>query len=120
MAHPDDEVRPYPLFRGATRIPLWFGMPVAPMFIAIALVGAGAMLSHRLWVWLAMVPIGFVMRQIVKYDDRAFRIRGLWIDTKLRNFRSRKVWKASSYSPVSYRPEHRQTLLDRLRSRAGR
>lgn len=121
MAGPDDEFRPYPLFRGATRVPLWFGVPVVPMVFAFAIVMSGFMLWHRPLIGLVvMIPIALIMRAIVKYDDRAFRIWGLWFETKARNFRLRKFWQASSYSPVSYKPDYRQSILDRLRSRSGR
>lgn len=93
---------PYPLFRGATRVPLYFGMPVIPGLMALSGIGAIALLSHRLWVWGFLIPILLAMRIIVKYDDRAFRIWGLWLDTKARNFRHRRFWQASSYTPVSY------------------
>lgn len=117
----DDEPQPYPLFRGAARVPLWFGVPVVPMVFAFAIVMSIFMLWHRPLIGLVvMIPVALIMRGIVKYDDRAFRIWGLWFETKARNFRLRKFWQASSYSPVSYRPEHRPSLFDRIHRRSGR
>lgn len=68
------------------------------MFIVVA-VGA---LTYSIWLWILAPVFWFIMAQITKYDDKAFRIWWLWIDTKLRN-RNKGFWGASTYSPTNYR-----------------
>jgi type IV secretion system protein VirB3 len=94
------EYKPYPLFKGATRIPLIMGVPVMAGLTAFGVVAAMAML-FSLWWWLLLLPVWFAMSRIVKSDDRAFHVWSLWFETKFRN-RNKKFWGASSYSPVRY------------------
>lgn len=96
-----NEPTPFPLFKGCTRVPTIAGVPMIPaifMFIAVASV---AMLVS-MWCWLLVLPAWVVMAQITRHDDRAFRIVGLWFETKLRN-RNQKFWGASSYARAQYR-----------------
>jgi type IV secretion system protein VirB3 len=96
-----EEVSPFPLFKGATRVPTIAGVPMIPlifMFIGVAVV---AMLVSMWW-WGLLPPAWFVMAQITRHDDKAFRIWGLWFETKFRN-RNKGFWGASSYSTARYR-----------------
>lgn len=77
-------------------------IPLMFMFIAVAVI---AMLVS-LWWWALVIPLWFLMAQITRNDDKAFRIWGLWIDTKWRNG-NKGFWGASTYSPVSYRKRRR-------------
>lgn len=89
-------VEPILLFKGATRAATFFGVPVMPLLVAFTLI-ASLSLVLSIWCWLIFLPVGFVMAQITKYDDRAFRILGLCLDTRLRN-RNKSFWQASSYA----------------------
>ncbi|EJF80492.1 type IV secretion system protein VirB3 [Bartonella doshiae] len=91
----------FPLFKGATRVPTVWGVPMMPLIFMVISVAAVAM-TINIFLWLIAVPLWFIMVQITKNDDKAFRIWWLWIDTKLRN-RNKKFWGASSYSPSNYR-----------------
>jgi type IV secretion system protein VirB3 len=95
-----DDYKPYPLFKGATRIPLFFGVPVMAGLFTFGFVAALAML-FSLWFWVLLPILWFSMRLVIKSDDRAFTIWSLWFETKFRN-RNKKFWGASSYSPVRY------------------
>lgn len=91
----------FPLFKGATRVPTIWGVPMIPLiFMAIGV--AIIALTINIFCWLFAPPLWFVMAQITKNDDKAFRVWGLWFDTKFRN-RNKGFWGASSYSPFDYR-----------------
>jgi len=96
------EPEPFPLFKGATRIPTVAGVPLIPLMLMIVVVASLAML-FSLWYWALALPSWFIMAQITKNDDRAFRIWGLWFETKCRNSFSSSFWNASSYSKADYR-----------------
>lgn len=90
----------FPLFKGATRIPTVFSVPIIPLFSMLIIIAIIAM-SVSLLCWL-IAPIGwFVMAAITKHDDRAFRIWGLWFETNWRNGNG-SIWQASSYSKSNY------------------
>ncbi|WP_455477902.1 type IV secretion system protein VirB3 [Bartonella sp. B10] len=91
----------FPLFKGATRVPTIFGVPMMALMVMVIGVAIVAM-TINIFLWLIAPPLWFIMVQITKNDDKAFRIWGLWIDTKFRN-RNKSFWGASSYSPSNYR-----------------
>ena len=109
MASPN-ELEPYPLFQGATRVPTILGVPMIPLLVMSMGVGVVALSLNIFW-WGLWPVFCFVMAQITKSDDNAFRILWLWIDTKLLNglFNgSKKFWGASTYSPIHYRKSPRK------------
>ncbi|EMM4514120.1 VirB3 family type IV secretion system protein [Salmonella enterica] len=99
------ELEPYPLFKGATRVPTTWGVPMMPllyMTIFVALIA----LNVNIFCWALWPVLWWIMAQITKTDDKAFRIWGLFFDTKVRNGLfggSYSFWDASSYSPNDYR-----------------
>lgn len=95
----------FPLFKGATRTPLFMGVPLMPLIFGVFIVFIPAMLLSLFW-WALLIPIYGAMRWLVKHDDKAFSIWGLWIDTALRN-RNKAFWKASSYAPATYHKRNR-------------
>ncbi len=92
---------PFPLFKGATRVATFWGVPMMPLMVMFIVVAVGA-LTLSIWLWILAPVFWFIMSQITKNDDKAFRIWWLWIDTKLRN-RNKGFWGASTYSPTNYR-----------------
>lgn len=96
----------FPLFKGATRTPMFMGVPFVPLIFAVFVVFTLAM-TISIFCWLLLIPAVFVERQIVKHDDKAFSVWGLWIDTKLRN-KNKRFWKASSYAPAVYRRQRKK------------
>jgi type IV secretion system protein VirB3 len=91
----------YPLYKGATRLPTVGGVPTMALLTMLICVASIAML-FSLWLWLFAPAFWFLMAQITKHDDKAFRVWWLWLDTKLRN-RNKAFWGASTYSRVDYR-----------------
>lgn len=92
---------PYPLYKALVRAPTVFGVPMMPLIFMSMGVAICALLIN-IFLWLLWIPLCFIMAQITKYDDKAFRIMGLWIDSKLLN-KNKKFWGASSYSPRNYK-----------------
>lgn len=90
-----------PLFKGCTRSATIAGVPMIPLILMLIAVAALAM-KVSLWCWGLAVPFWFVMAQITKTDDKAFRIWGLWFETKFRNG-NKSFWGASSYSPANFK-----------------
>jgi type IV secretion system protein VirB3 len=101
----DDEIKPFPLFKGATRVPTFFGVPTMPLLASVSAVAIIAMWVS-LWCWLLVIPVVVIMRLITRHDDRAFSIWWLWFDTKFRN-KNKPFWGGSTYSPTDYRPGRR-------------
>lgn len=95
---------PFPLFKGATRVPTFLNVPMIPLLFMFIFVASLAML-FSLWCWLLGLPLWFIMAQITKNDDQAFRIWWLWFDTKWRNRSS--FWQASTYSKLDYKKGRR-------------
>lgn len=97
-------MRPFPLYKGATRAAVVWGVPLVPlvgMVIGVAMVS----LALGLWWWGLVVPLWLLMAQVTKTDDRAFRILGLWLETKWLNRLRLELsagggdfWGASSYA----------------------
>ncbi|MBV6800008.1 type IV secretion system protein VirB3 [Xanthomonas euvesicatoria] len=96
----------FPLFKGATRTPMFMGVPLLPLILAVFFVFIVAM-TVSIFCWALLIPIIFVMQQIVKHDDKAFGTWGLWIDTKLRNT-NKRFWNASSYAPATYKRKRKK------------
>lgn len=91
-----------PLFKGCTRPPMLFGVPMVPL---AAVCGAVIILS----VWTSflllglLVPLILTMRQMTKSDDQQFRLTGLKLLFRLVNYNHNgKFWKASAYSPFAF------------------
>lgn len=65
-----------PLFKGATRPPCVFGVPIRPFVAA-----SGGAFLLGLWTWppaaLSAVPIILLMRAVTKEDDQKFRALGI-------------------------------------------
>lgn len=98
----------FTLFKGATRTPMFMGVPFVPLIISVFVVFAIAM-TVSIFCWLLMIPVVYVLRQIVKHDDKAFSIWGLWIETKLRN-KNKSFWNASSYAPATYKRNRKKNV----------
>jgi type IV secretion system protein VirB3 len=90
------------LFKGATRPPMLFGVPLVPLLVV-----GGVVLLLSMWIslflGLALPPLFFLMKYIAKTDDRQFHL--LWLRFYFRVFHfnyTRRFWGASVYSPFSF------------------
>jgi type IV secretion system protein VirB3 len=97
-------MEPFPLYKGATRAAVYWGVPLVPL-IAMGLVVAMLAMMLSVWWWGLLLPGWVFMSQLTRADDRAFRIMGLWLRTRVLN-RARpairgvrgEFWGASSYA----------------------
>ena len=95
----------FPLFKGATRVATVAGVPLIPVVVLVVGVASLGMVLG-VWWFALLVPGWLLMAQVTRTDDRAFRILGLWMTTRLANrarmmaFTGRsEFWGASSYAP---------------------
>lgn len=95
-----------PIYKGATRPAMRFGIPLAPL---VVLIGSGALLM--LWGgvllsgWIAVgvlvcfVPALAWMNLVTRRDDQRFR--QIFVGWKLRlHDRNRHLWRSRSYTPA--------------------
>ncbi|KAF1008131.1 MAG: VirB3 family type IV secretion system protein (plasmid) [Burkholderia sp.] len=94
----------FPLFKGATRLPTFAGVP-RTVFLATFIFSASLFMTIHFYAVALFAFLWFVECCISKHDDRMFRILALAVRTKVLNwinspFTSR--WGGSTYSPVDY------------------
>lgn len=90
-----------PLFKGCTRPPMLFGVPVVPCIVV-----CGSLLLITVWttpLFGATVPLALaIMRAMVKEDDQQFRLLALKLHFRVIHFNwTGRFWKASTYSPIA-------------------
>lgn len=103
--HSDDYAAGYrgdPLFKGCTRPPMLFGVPVVPCILV-----CGTLILLTMWtsvfVGLAIPAAVAIMRLTVREDDQKFRLLGLKLRFRIIHFnRTGRFWKASTYSALAY------------------
>lgn len=92
-----------PLFKGCTRPPMLWGVPLVPLTIA-----SGVVILLSVWITIFLVvlllPMILVMRWIAKSDDQQFRLLGLkflfhWVN---RNHNG-SFWQSSAYAPFRFK-----------------
>lgn len=94
----------YPLFKGATRLPTFGGVP-RTVALTIMMISGVLWLNIHLYALPLAVFLWFVAWCITKKDDRIFRIFALCWKTKVTNkieSTFHKKWGGSSYSPTQY------------------
>lgn len=92
----------FPLFKGATRLPTWAGVP-RTVILATFIFCATLFMTIHLWAIGLFVFLWFIEFCISKHDDRMFRVLWLTFTTKVLNMINSpftKRWNGSSYSPV--------------------
>ena len=96
-------LRADPLFVGATRPPMRWGVTYAALLANLVFTLEVFLLSKNLLTLLVSVPVHGVCALLCARDSRFFDLIALWGRTRmpalLGNFR---VWKASSYSPLAF------------------
>ena len=92
-----------PLFVGATRPPMRWGVTYAALLCNLVFTLEIFLLSKNLLTLLVSVPIHGICALLCARDARFFDLIALWGRTRLPamlgNF---AVWKASSYSPLAF------------------
>ena len=92
-----------PLFKGCTRPPMIFGVPVTALFII-----CGPVLIVSLWTKIylvaTLIPIVLVMRSIAKTDDQQFRLLFLKMRFRVLSYNHNgRFWRSSAYSPLAFK-----------------
>lgn len=106
----------FKLYKGATRLPTFLGVPRVAAIATLVVFGI-VWLVFKLWAVPFMLLIWFLEFVICKADDRMFRVLWLYTRTKGQNtirtridhrrFKNsdtpspREVWSGSSYAPIS-------------------
>lgn len=94
----------FPLFKGATRLPTFAGVPRTAILLTFIFCAALFMLIHA-WALALFGLLWFVEWCVTKHDDRMFRILALTMQTKVFNRINSpftKLWGGSSYATVDY------------------
>lgn len=94
----------YPLFKGATRLPTWLGVPRTAIIMTFMFCGALFMHIH-LYALALFAVLWFIEWLITRHDDRMFGIIALAFKTKVINRMDSpyfRKWGGSSYSPTDY------------------
>lgn len=92
------------LFKGCTRPPMIFGVPMGPfagMLAVFILLGTWT----NLLVTFGAVPIYFIMRALTKKDDQQFRLLFLKAYFCMPALKNKRFWKAFAATPISFRKE---------------
>lgn len=97
------------IYKGATRPPMKFGVPLVPLVLVLALAALVTLWVGTLvtwWVLPAMLagtlPLLFWMRHVTHHDDQ--RLRQFFIAARLRiRDRNRTFWRARSYCAYLHR-----------------
>jgi len=109
----------YPLFKGATRLPTFFGIPRNVFLITLVVSATFFMFIHlyAIGVFAILFSIEYML---CKYDERIFRIISLYIQTKF-NFNANAANKQfSSSDAITFSPDQKfyvakTPLLTRLK-----
>ncbi len=95
-------LRAEPLFVGATRPPMRWGVTYAALLFNLVFTMEVFLLSRNLLMLLLSVPIHGLCALLCGRDPRFFDLVLLWGRTRLPALLGNlRVWKASSYSPLA-------------------
>jgi len=90
-----------PLFVGATRPPMRWGVTYSALLVNMVFVMEAFLLTKNLLVLLISAPIHGVSMLLCARDARFFDLLVLWTRTRLpATLANHGFWKASSYSPL--------------------
>jgi len=91
-----------PLFVGATRPPMRFGVTYTALLINAAFTMEVFLLTKNLLVLLLVLPLHGVCMLLCARDARYFDLLLMWAKTRLvAYFCSIRFWKGASYSPLT-------------------
>jgi len=91
-----------PLFVGATRPPMRWGVTYSALLLNMVAVLELFLLSRNLLVLLITLPVHGVCMLLCARDPRCFDLMLMWARTRLpATLGTLRFWKASSYSPLT-------------------
>src|SRR5208337_4942597 len=115
-----------PLFVGATRPPMRWGVTYSALLVNMVFTLEVFLLTKNLLTLLLSVPIHGICVLLCTRDARFFDLVLLWAKTRLpARFANLRLWKASSYSPLvtdipSRNGRRRREVIERLISSIDR
>jgi type IV secretion system protein VirB3 len=118
-------LRAEPLFVGATRPPMRWGVAYAALLFNLVFTMEAFLLTRNLLMLLLSAPIHGVCMLLCARDARFFDLVLLWGRTRMPALLGNlRVWKASSYSPLAIdlhrgRGRRRGMLVDAPRSKGA-
>ncbi len=90
-----------PLFVGATRPPMRWGVTYSALLFNMVFTMEAFLLTKNLLTLLLSAPIHGICMLLCTRDARFFDLVLLWVKTRLpAAFANVRLWKASSYSPL--------------------
>ena len=102
MSNLDSGLTADPLFVGATRPPMRWGVTYSALLFNMVFTMEAFLLTKNLLTLLLCAPIHGVSMLLCARDARFFDLVLLWGRTRLPAvFANLRVWKASSYSPLA-------------------
>lgn len=94
-------IRTEPLFVGATRPPMRWGVTYAALLFNLVFTLEAFLLTKNLLTLALSVPIHGICALLCARDPRFFDLLLLWMRTRLpAMFGNLRLWQASSYSPL--------------------
>jgi type IV secretion system protein VirB3 len=101
MTNPKQDLTVDPLFVGATRPPMRWGVTYAALLFNLVCTMEAFLLTKNLLTLLCCVPVHGVFAILCSRDARFFDLLLLWGRTRLpAAVGNLRLWKASSYSPL--------------------
>jgi type IV secretion system protein VirB3 len=101
MRNPNQELKVDPLFVGATRPPMRWGVTYAALLFNLVFTMEVFLLTKNLLALLCCVPLHGVFALLCSRDARFFDLVLLWGRTRLpAALGNLRLWQASSYSPL--------------------
>jgi type IV secretion system protein VirB3 len=108
MSNPNAGLTVDPLFVGATRPPMRWGVTYSALLFNMVFVLEVFLLTKNLLTLLLSAPIHGVCMLLCARDPRFFDLVLLWARTRLPAiFANLRIWNASSYSPLVLDFPHR-------------
>jgi type IV secretion system protein VirB3 len=102
-----------PLFVGATRPPMRWGVTYSALLFNMVFTLEAFLLTKNLLTLLSCAPIHLVCMLLCARDARFFDLMLLWGRTRLpAALRTLRFWRASSYSPLSLRSRGRGSHVE--------
>lgn len=93
-------IRRDPLFKGCTRPPMLFGVPLLPLVVVAAVDALFVVWFTLLFITALPVAVA-IMRAIVRSDEQRFRQLALWFRFRFLDGNRRFWGGCSSYSPLT-------------------
>jgi type IV secretion system protein VirB3 len=105
MIHTSSNLHRDPLFVGATRPPMRWGVTYAALLANVVFTMEAFLLTRNLLALLIALPIHLLSAALCASDPRCFDLWLMWVKTRgVALFANANYWGGSSYSPLTVAP----------------